>query len=83
MNSCKTFVPDLAGLRGKTMQKDPTRIQPEYVEIPREMIEQNKMATVTADVMFVNGILFIVIYRRGIGLIMLEWVLNRTKNNLH
>ena len=49
------------------MQKDPTRIQPEYVEILREMIEQNKVVTLTADIMVVNGIPFVVTYGRGIG----------------
>ena len=60
-NAYKIFGPDLAGLRGKTVQKDPTRIQPEYAEIPREMIEQNKMVIFTADIIFVNGISFIFI----------------------
>ena len=54
---------------------------PEYVEIPREMIEQNKMVTLTVDMIFVNGIPFIVTYGRGIGLITVEWIPNRTKTN--
>ena len=62
-NADKIFGPDLAGLRGTTVQKDPTTIQPEYVEIPREMTEQNKMVTLTADIMFVNEVPFIVTCR--------------------
>ena len=63
------------------MYKDPTRMQPEYMEVPRQMIEQNKMVTLSADIMFVNGIPFIVTYGRGIGLIMFQWIPNRMKNN--
>ena len=81
-NAYKIFRPDLAALRGKTLQKDPTRMQPENVEIPREVIEQNKMAKLTADIMFVNGIPFIVTYGRGIGLITVEWIPNRMKKQL-
>ena len=64
------------------MEKDPIRVQPEYVEILRKMIEQNKMVTFIADIMFANGIPFIVTCGRGIGLIMVEWIPNRMKKQL-
>ena len=34
VNAYKIFGPDLAGVRFKTICKDPTRIQPEYAKIP-------------------------------------------------
>ena len=52
----KVFGFDLTGLRDKTMRRDPTRFSPQYVEIPKEIIEQNKMVTLTADIIFVNQI---------------------------
>ena len=81
INAYKIFGPELVGLRGKIMRKDLARIHPEHVEIPRETIEQNKMVTLTADIMFVNGIPFIVTYVRGMGMITVEWMPNMTKNN--
>ena len=37
-NAYKIFGPDLAGMRGKSVRKK-TRIEPEYVEIPDDIIE--------------------------------------------
>ena len=35
-NGYKIFGPDLEGLRGKTVRRDPTRIQPKYMEISQK-----------------------------------------------
>ena len=78
----KLFGPDLAGVRGKTVQREPTRIDPDYVDISWDLIEQIKMITLTADIMFVTGIPFLIICGRGVGLIMVEWIPNRTKKQL-
>ena len=58
------------------------RINPEYVEIPRHIMDSNKIVILTADIMFGNGIPFIITYGRGIGLIMVKWISNRTKKQL-
>ena len=81
-NGYKIFRPDLAGLRGKKEHKDPTRILSEYMEIPREIIEQNKMVMLTADIMYVNQIWFIITNGRGIGWITVEWMPNRIGKQL-
>ena len=40
--SYNLFGSDLAGVRGKTVWRKPTRIDPEYVNIPQDLIQQNK-----------------------------------------
>ena len=57
------------------------QIKPEYIEIPNDIIEQNKMVTLTTDVMFLNQIPFIITYGHGVGLIMVEWIPNRMASN--
>ena len=69
-NAYNSFGPDLAS------------ITPEYVEIPQGIIEQNKMVTLMADIIFINGIPFLITYGRGVGLITVEWIPNRTKRQL-
>ena len=44
-------------------------MQPEYVEIPIEVVELNKMVILTADIMYINEIPFVITYGKGAGLI--------------
>ena len=41
----------------------------DYVEIPRDFFTLQKIITLTADVMFVNGLAFVITFGRGVGLI--------------
>ena len=81
-NAYKIFELDLAELRRKTVRRMPTRINLECIEIPRDIIDQNKMVMLTADIMFVNQISFVITYRRGLGLMMVEWIPNWAAKNL-
>ena len=64
------------------MRKKNISIEPEYVEIPNDIIERNKMVTLLADVMLVNKSSFIITYGHGVGLIMVEYIPNRTAKQL-
>ena len=75
-NAYKLFGPDLSRLKGKTVQRKPLRIQLEYVQIPPELIEQNKLVTLMEDIMFMNQIPFIITYGWDVGLITVEWIPN-------
>ena len=50
----------------------------ELTKIPREFCLQHKFVTLTADVMFVNGIAFLISFSRNIKLLTVEHVPNRT-----
>jgi hypothetical protein len=49
-----------------------------YVKIPRDFVEMHKYVTIVAEVIFVNGLSFLVISSRGISLITIEFLLSRT-----
>ena len=65
-NSGAIFGPDLPGLQGRSTRQKPKKVVPEYMGIPRAIYERYKYVTLTADVMFVNGIAFLVSLSRGI-----------------
>ena len=81
-NARAIFGPDLAGLAGRSTRRKPKRVVPEYMGIPRELYERHKYVTLTADVMFVNGIAFLVSLSRGIRMYTCEHVPNRKAKQL-
>ena len=54
-NAHAIFGPDLPGVRGKTVRRKPSRVEPQYVAIPDDFHKLHRFVTLTADVMFVNG----------------------------
>jgi hypothetical protein len=73
-NANRIFGPDLANLRDKTTKKKPEHIRVDYVEIPQDIIKTHKYVTLVADVMFVNGLPFLVTLSRGISLVTIEYL---------
>ena len=61
---------NLAGLRGETVQKKPEQVVTDYVQILRDLVQMNKYVTLTADVIFVNNLAFVIAYGQGMGLIL-------------
>jgi hypothetical protein len=81
-NANRIFGSDLANLRGKTTRKQPEHIRVDYVEIPQNLINMHKYVTLVADVMFVNGLPFLVTLARGISLVMIEFLPSQTAKRL-
>jgi hypothetical protein len=81
-NANQIFGPDLAKLRGKTTRTKPERVQVEYVQIPRDFVQLHKYVTLVADVMFVNGLPFLVTSSRGLSLVTIEHLPSRTAKRL-
>jgi hypothetical protein len=71
-NAYQFFGPDLANLRGKTPRTKPERVQVKYVHIPWDFVQLCKYVTLVADVMFVNGLPFLVTSSRGLSLVTIE-----------
>ena len=61
-NARTIFGPYLPGLGGRTTIQKPGRVEPVYIGIPRELNERQKNVNLTADVMFVNGLAFLVTF---------------------
>ncbi len=73
-NANQNFGPDLANLRGKMTRSKPEHVRVDYVKISWDFVEMHKYVTIVADVMFVNGLPFLVTSSRGISLIMIEFL---------
>lgn len=68
------FGPDLVGLRGQTVQQWPERVITEVVPVPRDFVQLHKFVTMTTDIMFVNGVPFLMTRSQGIQLITVEFL---------
>ena len=49
------FGQNRSGLRGFTVRAKPERVEPDFVEIPRDFYRLHKFVTLVGDVMFVDG----------------------------
>jgi hypothetical protein len=81
-NACIIFGPDLPSLQGKTVQRTPAQVVIEYVSVPKEVVEWNKIVTLAADVFFVDGMAFLLSVLRQIKFITVEHVATRTAKSL-
>jgi hypothetical protein len=81
-HSNKLFGPDLAGVRGRTVRKRPEHVHIEYMDIPRSIVDRYPAVVLAVDVMFVDGIPFLVSVSRAINLITAEFTPVRTAKNL-
>jgi hypothetical protein len=78
----KIFGPNVASLRGNTVRATQDPVLTEYVQIPKEIEDLNKNVTITADVMFVGGLGFMITSSRGFNFMTTEYVAKRSKVNL-
>ena len=65
---------DLPGVEGKTVHRSPHRVEMEYLEIPCNYYMLQKFITLTADVMFVNGVPFLTTLSRKIRLVTAKYL---------
>jgi hypothetical protein len=72
------FGPDLASIRGKTVRQAPEPVVTDYVAVPQTLIEANKVITLAADVLFVDGTAFLLTVARRIKFVTAEHVPVRT-----
>ena len=78
-NAKKCFGPNVASLKGKTTRNSSDPVVMEYVEIPKSILELNKIVTLETDIMFVNGLGFFVSTSRRIKFSTLEYIPKLTK----
>jgi hypothetical protein len=68
-NAHDIYGPDLASMRGKTVQQKP---ETDYAEIPKQFLSIQGHITLVADIMFVNSIPFLVSVSCSINVITIE-----------
>ena len=76
------YVCNVTTLKGKVVRQQLKRVQAEYIEVPDILKESIGNLTVAANVMFVNGIPFVVSVSRWVNLTMVEYVSRRLKTVL-
>ena len=72
----------LTEICGKTVRPKPDCVVTDYIEIPKSFFTLHNKVTLVVDVMFVNGIAFLVSTSRTINLITIEYALTCTASNL-
>jgi hypothetical protein len=82
INSNKIFGPDLATLKGKTVRMTHPPVVTDYVQIPNEIVSLNRNITLVIDIMFVNGLPFVVSISRKIKFTTVEYLLGWKQNHL-
>ena len=68
-NSYSIFSANSNRLNEASTRNKPKKVKEEYMKIPKEFYRLHKFFTLTADVVFVNGIPFLVTFSRNIILI--------------
>ncbi len=81
-NAHRIFSPDLAGVRGRTVRRPPDSVTTNYIQIPRALLEWHQRVTMAVNVMFVNGVPFLVSMARGLTLVTAEHMPTRTAKQL-
>ena len=81
-NSNLIFGPDRGAIRGRSVRQRPHRVRPTFVQIPVQLYEKLRDVTLTADVMFCNGLPFFVSISRDIKLITVQFLPSRTAEML-
>ena len=82
INARTIFGPDLSGLRGKSTREKPERVDTSETVVPRYFYGLHKYVTLTADVMFVNGVPFLLTLSRKIRLFTSEYLPSQTAAQL-
>ena len=82
LNSHRMYSPDQAGVKGRTVRTTPKPVATNYVAVPRVIMERHQRVTLAVDVMFVNGVPFLVSASRGINLITAKYTPSRTAKQL-
>eukprot|EP00957_Ditylum_brightwellii_P057853 4387055-Ditylum_brightwellii.AAC.1 len=82
VNTRAIFGPNCPGLQGKTVRQRPEQIEPEYLGIPRDFYRLHHFVMLTADVMFVNGLVFFTALGRDIRFGAAEHIQSRTAKQL-
>jgi hypothetical protein len=81
-NATAIFDPNRNLLRGKTVRQRLERVEVDFIQILCDYYVLHKFVTLTADLMFVSGIPFLVTLSRGIRLYTAEYMPTRTVDQL-
>ena len=73
-NAHEFFGPNLANIRGKTVRCKPEHVSTEIIKIPQQILSNQQNVTLSADVMLVNQVPFLVSLSKNINLTTIEFI---------
>ena len=73
-----SLVPIYGGVRDKTVRKKTEHVNGETISIPRDFYKLHHFVTLTADIMFVNGVPFLTTLSRKIKLRTVKHIQSQT-----
>jgi len=76
-NARRIFGPSKECIKGKQVRTKPSRVEPNYVSTPARIVSENRDVHLVGDVMFVNGIPFLVTMSRRIRFATVQHVPDR------
>ena len=74
----KIFGPNVDSLKGKTARRQPEVMITDITAVPRKILQLNQWVTISSDIMFVNGLYFVMIIPQWIKFTTVEYVLQWT-----
>ena len=77
------FEPDIHAMKGKTVRKSSPTIEIDCIEIPKEILKLHNNIVMALDVMFVNGLLFLLTVSSKLKFFTAEFLENMKINNTH
>ena len=81
-NAHQIFGPDLARIRGRMVRRPPESVTTDYVQIPQAILERHQLVTLAVDIMFVNGVPFLVSVVICLNLVTAEFTPSQTAKKL-
>ena len=74
----RIFGTNATSLKVKTARRQPESVMTDILAVPRQILQLNQRLTISAGVVFVNGIYFVVSISLGINFATVEYVPRRT-----
>jgi hypothetical protein len=77
-NAQEIYGPDVFALKGKTKQTAPEQVRTVTFDIPEDILNRHKSITLSADVMYVNGVMFFVTISQHIKFTTIQHINERS-----
>ena len=78
----KIFGDNVHALKGKSTRRKPRVVVNDYVEIPKEFIEAHKGVILFVDVLYIDGVTFLLTLSKNIRLITIWYIKDRKEETL-